>query len=133
MRSSSADSPKREKKTGWPCSSNVQSAWMIFPLGAVNARAPASCELAARHWRDLSTRQAPWRLTRGRVAGAGEKPVLYERGGDRAVGLLGANERGTATPGPAGLVDEPCRCYARTHLWFQHNQWRMSGLSRSTR
>src|SRR5215469_4365011 len=92
---------------------------MISRLGAVNARDAASCELAARHRRDLSTRQAPRRLARSRVAGAREKPVLYERGGDRAVGLLGANERGTATPGLAILVDAPCRCHAGTYLWFQ--------------
>jgi hypothetical protein len=44
--------------------------------------------------------------------------MLYERGRDCAVGLLGANERGPATPSLAGLVEVSCGCHARTHLGF---------------
>ena len=92
---------------------------MRSPIGVVNTHAAASCELAARHRCDLSSPASSHRdTTRGRLAGAREKPVRYERGGDRAVNLLGANETGTATSGLLGLVEVRCRCHARTYLWF---------------
>src|SRR5215472_8818255 len=92
---------------------------MTFQPAGVNAPVTETCELATRYRRDLSAGQAPWRCTRRCVVRGGERPVLYERSRDCAVGLLGTNEGGETTPGPADLVDASRGCHAWTHLWFQ--------------
>jgi hypothetical protein len=46
------------------------------------------------------------------------KPSFFQKPDFSADLGLGANERGSATPSLAGLVEASCGCHAQTHLGF---------------
>src|SRR2546425_5563061 len=92
---------------------------MTCLLDGERRRVVANYELAARYRRHMPARQTPRRRARGSVARTRKRPVLYQCHRDRTIGLLGANERGTATSRAAELVNPPDRRDARSYLWLQ--------------